>query len=409
MEQREQKEHDLSAKLRQASVVENLKRYITWQRAVRRSPDGVQSPKYGPVLINLDLTTACNFSCPHCVDSRLLNSGDYLDLETVKRSIDTLQKNGLRSVIIIGGGEPTLHKNFEEIVRFISERGLQIGIATNGSRLEKVAKVADMLQEGDWLRISIDAGKESTFFKSHRPRGRINLEGILDNAQQIKSLNPKITLGCSYMIVWDGISVNGHELTPNIFEMDQAVTLAREHSFDYVTFKPCLLRLEVSQKESLFEIPDPELESGIIEDIKNNLAKAKEAGGTDVKIHESVNLDAMLNQKVHELKIQPEVCHSQFFRTVLAAGGIFHCPALTGVEQAKIGDAAGYRGKANLDFTHARLEHSIRSFNAKLECSMVACINHHVNWWIENLITSDKDVSEIREVEANNIFMDSFS
>jgi sulfatase maturation enzyme AslB (radical SAM superfamily) len=408
MEQQVQNEHDLNAKLRQPPVVEGLRRYISWQRAVRRSQDGVQFPQYGPVSINLDLTTSCNFSCPHCLDSRLLNSGDYLDLETVKRSIDTLQKNGLRSVIINGGGEPTLHKNFEEIVSFISERGVQIGIATNGSRLEKVAKVADMLQEGDWLRISIDAGKESSFFKSHRPRGRVTLEGILDNAQQIKRINPKLTLGCSYMIVWEGISVNGHELTHNIFEMDQAVSLAREHSFDYVSFKPCLLRLEVSQKESFFDIPDPELESRIIEDIKNNLAKAREAGGTDVRIYEGVNLDAMLDQKVHELKIQPDICHSQFFRTVLASDGIFHCPAFRGVEQAKIGDAAGYRGKANLDFTHARLEHSVRSFNAKLECSMVVCLYHHVNWWIENFITSDKDVSEIREVETDSFFLDSF-
>ena len=164
MERLEQKEHDFSAKLRQASVVEGLKDYITWQRTLRKSPDGALFPKYGPISINIDLTTACNFSCPHCVDSKLLNSGDYLDLETVKRSIETLQKNGMRSVIIIGGGEPTIHKNFEEIVRFISERGLQIGIATNGSRLDKVASIAEMLKDGDWLRISIDAGKESTFF-----------------------------------------------------------------------------------------------------------------------------------------------------------------------------------------------------------------------------------------------------
>lgn len=408
MERLEHKGYDLSAKLREAPVVECLKRYIAYQRSVRRSPDGVQFPKYGPVSINLDLTTACNFSCPHCMDSRLLNSGDYLDLETVKRSIDTLQKNGLQSVIIVGGGEPTLHKNFEEIARFISERGLQIGIVTNGSRLEKVREAADRFQDGDWLRISIDAGKESTFFKSHRPRGRVTLKGILEHAQQIKSLNPKITLGCSYMIVWDGISVNGHELTPNISEMDQAVSLAREHSFDYVSFKPCLLRLDDSQKESVFEIPDPQRASRIIEDIKNNLAKAREAGGTGVRIIESVDLDAMLNEKVHELKIQPDVCHSQFFRAVFAAGGIFHCPAFRGLEQAKIGDAAGYRGKANLDFTNVRLEHSIRSFNAKHECSMVVCLYHHVNWWIENFIASDKDVSEIRVVDVSNFFPDSF-
>jgi len=405
MERLEQKEHDFSAKLRQASVIEALREYITWQRLVRKSPEEARFPMHGPVSINLDLTTACNFSCPHCVDSKLLNSGDYLDLDTVKRSIETLQKNGMRSVIIIGGGEPTIHKNFEEIVRFISERGLQVGIVTNGSRLDRIASVADMLKDGDWLRISIDAGKESTFFKSHRPRGRLSLESILTNARHVKGINRKISLGYSYVIAWEGISVNGHELTANIDEMDLAVNLAKEYGFDYISFKPCLLRLESSQKESLFDTPDPEREARIIEDIRNKLAQAREAGGGDLKILESVNLHAMLDQKVHELKVQPEVCHSQSFRTVLAPGGIFHCPAFRGVEQAKIGDASGYKGKANLDFTQKRLEHSIRSFNARLECSQVVCFYHHVNWWIENCIQSEHDVAGIPVVADNNFFL----
>jgi MoaA/NifB/PqqE/SkfB family radical SAM enzyme len=405
MEQMEQREHDFSAKLRQTSVVDNLRQYITWQRELRKSSDMSGLPKYGPVSINLDLTTACNFSCPHCVDSRLLNNGDYLDLETIKRSIETLQKNGLRSVILIGGGEPTIHKNFEEIVKFIRGRGIQIGIVTNGSRLDTVARVADVLEEGDWLRISIDAGKESTFFKTHRPRGRVSLETILQGARDIKRLNPKIGLGFSYVIVWEGISINGYDLCPNVDEMTRAVELAREYSFDYVSFKPCLLRLEGSQKESLFDTPDEEREARVIEAIKANLDQAKQASLEEVKILDSVNLDAMLNLKVHELKIQPEVCHSQFFRTVLAPAGIFHCPSLRGVEQGKIGDSAGYRGKANFDFTQARLEHSIRAFNARAECNVVVCFYHHVNWWIENFISSGRDVSEIREVEDNNFFL----
>ncbi|MCE5275253.1 MAG: radical SAM protein [Deltaproteobacteria bacterium] len=405
MEQMEHREHDFSAKLRQASIIESLRQYIAWQRELRATSVTAGLPKFGPISLNLDLTTACNFSCPHCVDSRLLNTGDYLDLDTIKRSIETLQKNGLRSVIIIGGGEPTIHKNFEDIVRFIRDRGIQVGIVTNGSRLDKVAKVADVLEDGDWLRISLDAGKESTFFKAHRPRGRTSLEGILQGAREIKALNPRVSLGYSYVIVWEGIMVNGYELCPNVDEMAQAVSLAKDFSFDYVSFKPCLMRLEGNQKESLFDTPDAEREARVIEKIKTNLDGARQASRDGVKILESVNLEAMLNLKVHELKVQPEVCHCQFFRTVLAPAGIFHCPGLRGVEQGKIGDSVGYKGKANFDFTQERLEHSMRTFNAHLECNTVVCFYHHVNWWIENFISSGKDVSEIPEVEDNNFFL----
>ena len=59
-----QKEHDFSAKLRQVSVIERLKAYISWQRSLRTSQD-LPLPDWGPLSINLDLTAACNFSCPH--------------------------------------------------------------------------------------------------------------------------------------------------------------------------------------------------------------------------------------------------------------------------------------------------------------------------------------------------------
>jgi MoaA/NifB/PqqE/SkfB family radical SAM enzyme len=405
MEQLEQKEHDFSAKLRQASVVESLKDYISWRRFLDADPEGARFPMHGPVSINLDLTTACNFSCPHCVDSRLLNTGDYLDLETVRRSIDTLQKNGLKSVIIIGGGEPTIHKNFQEIVVFIKERGLQIGIATNGSRLEKVGQVAGVLGDGDWVRLSIDSGVESTFFKSHRPRGRTRLEDVLEGAGRIKRQNPRVEMGYSYVIVWPGIEVNGYELVPNVGEMDLAVKNAVDHGFDYISFKPCLIRMEGTMRESLFDPPDPEREERVIREIKANLASAQELGAGRLKVLRSVNLEAMLQGRVHELKVQPETCHSQFFRTVLAPSGVYHCPALRGVEHARIGDSSGYRGKANFDLTMAGLENSIRSYNARLGCNTVVCFYHHVNWWIERFIASGEPVERIPMVADNNFFL----
>ncbi|MDT8273945.1 MAG: radical SAM protein, partial [Desulfomonilia bacterium] len=298
MEQLKEREHDFSAKLRQASVIESLKEYISWQRKVRSSSGQPVFPRRGPISINLDLTTACNFSCPHCVDSRMLNTGDYLDLDTIKRSIETLQNNGLLSVILIGGGEPTIHKNFEELVRFLSRQGLQIGIATNGSRLERVASVADAFKEGDWLRLSLDAARESTFFKSHRPRGRISLEKILSDASEIKNANSALSLGYSFVIVWKGILINGYELCENVQEIPEAVRLARENHFDYISFKPCLLRLDGSLKESLFSQPDEEHETQVIDEITRNLEKARHEASDGVKILESINLDAMLNRKV---------------------------------------------------------------------------------------------------------------
>ena len=131
------------------------------------------------------------------------------------------------------------------------------------------------MEKEDWLRISLDAGTEETFIKSHKPKIPVTLQQILVNAQEIKKRNPLITLGYSFVIVWEGLSIGDQELFQNIDEMAEAAKLAVEHSFDYISFKPCLIRLQHTHKESLFDTPDEEMEKHIREKIESNLMKAR--------------------------------------------------------------------------------------------------------------------------------------
>jgi len=405
MEKLSHKEHDFSSKLRQNSVIEGLRQYITWQRALKCGDSHAHLPRRGPISINLDLTSACNFACPHCVDSTIINTTRSLEFETIRTSIETLADQGLLSVILIGGGEPTLHKDFEKIVRILKDRRLQVGIVTNGSRLTKVAHVAELLEEGDWVRLSLDAGHEDTFAESHRPRGDVRLAGILQAAAALKRANPRISLGYSFVIVWKGIEVGSFELCPNIGEMSEAVRQAMDHGFDYVSFKPCLIRLEDSRKESLLAKPGGLSEDEIISAIREGLEQARATANGRMKILESVNLKALLEKRLFELKTQPRVCHAQFFRTVLTPSGVFHCPALRGVDKGRIAGPDGYAGTAAFEKATASLEGSIRTFNAEDECRVVACFYNQVNWWIERAIASDMDVSTIEPVVDNNFFL----
>ena len=399
------KEHDFSSKLRQSSVIQRLKDYISWRRSFKSSDPSEAFPDSGPLSINLDLTTACNFNCPHCVDSKIINAGKILNTDDVKQTIDTLKSHGLKSVILIGGGEPTLHRDFEKIVRHLKNRNLQVGIVTNGSRLHLIKKTAKILEENDWLRISIDAAIEETFARSHHPKNNINLKTILSNAQEFKKLNSRISMGYSFVIEWEGIYINGKELCPNIDEISQAVRLAKEYDFDYISFKPCLLKLDYSQKESLFDPPDKKREKKVIQKIKSNFQKAKKIANHKIKILESVNLSELMGGKVHEMKKQPVVCHAQFFRTVVTPSGIFHCPAFRGADKAKIAGHNGYNSKDRFDISQKKLAHSIVNFDAEQECSVIACFYHHLNWWIEDFIHSNKNIDEIEKISDDNFFL----
>src|SRR4030042_3382679 len=128
MDKLKHKEYDFSTKLTQRSVIERLKAYIRWQRSAGQPAAEGSIPHYGPVSVNLDLTSSCNFACPHCVDSAIINTGEQLDLKTVQDTVDTLRAQGLLSIILLGGGEPQLHQDFEAVVSHIKSRGIQLGI-----------------------------------------------------------------------------------------------------------------------------------------------------------------------------------------------------------------------------------------------------------------------------------------
>jgi wyosine [tRNA(Phe)-imidazoG37] synthetase (radical SAM superfamily) len=405
MEKLKEREHDFSSKLRQDTTLQRLKDYIQWQRGGGIDDPAQGLPIFSPISINLDLTSACNFSCPFCVDSRLINSGKSLIFEEVKKTIDTLHAHGLLSVILIGGGEPTLHKDFEKVVRVIKRKQLQIGIVTNGSRLERIEAVAGELKEKDWIRISIDAAGEGVFKDLHLPKTQVTLGQILEKAKRVKEKNPIVSLGYSFVVVWEGVEIDGKRLCPNMDEMARSVNLAREFSFDYVSFKPCLIRWNESQRETLLKNIGKKQEEEIIDQIRMHLQQAKRSAGDRVKILESSNLKAMLNRKTHQIKKQPKRCHMQFFRTVVTPFGIFHCPAFRGVEEAKIGEPDGYLSKRKLKESLKRMAKSIQTFDAEEECRDVGCFYNRTNWWLEEFIHSKEGLHELEKVEDDNFFL----
>jgi MoaA/NifB/PqqE/SkfB family radical SAM enzyme len=399
------REHDFGSKLRQHSTVQRLKEYVQWQRGPEGNFSSIEPPVHSPISINLDLTSACNYSCPFCVDSRLINAGKTIALKDIEKLIDTLHSHGLLSVILIGGGEPTLHPDFEAVVDIIKNKGLQIGIVTNGSRLEKIEAIADRLEEKDWVRISVDAANEETFEELHHPRTKLTLQQILEKAKKIKEKNPRVSLGYSFVIVWEGVDIDGKRLRPNIQEMPRAAELARKFLFDYISFKPCLIRVEGSQRETLLQNVGPSKESEIAKEIKTQLQMARKIAGDKLKILESSNLKAMLDQETERIKRQPKRCHMQFYRTVVSPFGIYHCPAFRGVEIAKIAEKDGYLTDNKFKQSLKSVARSILAFDAERECKDVGCFYNETNWWLETFIQSKENVHDVQEVEDDNFFL----
>ena len=68
-----------------------MREYAAWRRAVLDArAEGAPEPPlpaWAPFSINLDLTTACNFACDHCVDWDILNSKVSYDDARLRASL----------------------------------------------------------------------------------------------------------------------------------------------------------------------------------------------------------------------------------------------------------------------------------------------------------------------------------
>jgi Fe-coproporphyrin III synthase len=131
-----------------------------------------------PILL-LNVHESCNCRCLMCdiwqrKDTKELNLADFT------RHRESLLRFGVRQVVLTGG-EPLLHRNFEELCAFLAECGVHVTLLTTGLLL---SKRADVVAEGvDEIIVSLD-GPEEIHDRVRRVKGAYHL--ILEGIQAVR-------------------------------------------------------------------------------------------------------------------------------------------------------------------------------------------------------------------------------
>ena len=146
--------------------------------------------------IRMSITDVCNFKCGYCLPNGYqVDKSDnrkFLHLEEIKRLGKCFSELGVQKIRITGG-EPTVRKDFFEIIKVLKfDAGIKkVVITTNGYQLNKKAK--SLVNSGlNGINISIDSLDRETFKKitSHDRLPEI-LQGI-NNLQNLNFENIKI-------------------------------------------------------------------------------------------------------------------------------------------------------------------------------------------------------------------------
>ena len=97
-----------------------------------------------PELIDIKLTDYCPYECTFCYQGST-KEGRHVDTESFKEIINQLHEYGVFE-IALGGGEPTLHPHFDELINYINEKNIVVNITTRNTTWIK--KYIDELFEG---------------------------------------------------------------------------------------------------------------------------------------------------------------------------------------------------------------------------------------------------------------------
>jgi hypothetical protein len=221
----------------------------------------------------------------------------------------------------------------------------------------------------------------------------VTLDQICRTAASLKARWPRLQLGFSFIVMWSGTEQISAPTIGNVGEMALAAGLARAHGFDYISFKPMLVRneerAEIVNIGRLPDAPRALVPAPVVDQIRTGLRHAEAMEGASFRVVPSKNLLAMLQESGFErCRQQPRECHMQHFRQVLAPSGIFSCPAHRGNERTRIGDGTAYCGPDGFSAVVAATQAQIQRLNAAVECREVTCIDNDTNWWIEDLIES---------------------
>ena len=273
-----------------------------------------------PVTVKIDLTNVCNHDCPGCIDADLIaNDNNELHIDLVKTLLDDLKSMGVKGINYTGGGEPTAHKKFAEVIRHTAELGLDIGLICNGSLFHKKRiPMEELLRHFSWIRVSLDAYDHDTHVRTHGSKSTFKktVQNMRDLVRIKKEQNLDVTLGAGYI-------TNQYE------DMDRQcwrfVELCKDIGLDYAQLRPSF---------------------GFFFDYKKIKPSEWKDIFAELKKYEDSSFRVVIDEgKFHKIFSgktgrKYSTCHAQSFKStsITARGGVYICCSLSGVSEGFIGN-----------------------------------------------------------------------
>ncbi len=121
--------------------------------------DYLDGKHISPIHIDAGIHKACNIRCKYCYGIKQKPSHQFIPEERLLLLVQDAKECGVKSIAIIGDGEPTLNKGLYPCVQLAHDIGLDIAVATNGLLLNggRRGSLETLTKCCTWLRFNISA------------------------------------------------------------------------------------------------------------------------------------------------------------------------------------------------------------------------------------------------------------
>jgi radical SAM protein with 4Fe4S-binding SPASM domain len=171
----------------------------------------------------------CNQKCLWCINENIRANGrkpEYLDIRALQIFLNGFQKLGGKAITWSGGGEPTCHPDFIQIVEQCAATGLDQALITNGTFGNTLVPI--IAEHMKWIRISLDTIDPNEYRRTKGSEVELVIDTIA-NLVRNRRAQDKPTIG---------VNVNLGEW--NFFDIENIVLKCEALGVDYVQFRPIL-------------------------------------------------------------------------------------------------------------------------------------------------------------------------
>lgn len=146
-----------------------------------------------PPAVGVEINNGCNINCVMCETHSAARPLGEMSLDMFQATLDRLDAVNCKTLTYHTVGEPTIHPQFEDILRISSERGFEVMLSTNGLLIHRFLD-ALIRWPVSVIRFSVDGATKETY---ERIRVGGNFERLLSNLHLIRDAVTKHDLPTS--------------------------------------------------------------------------------------------------------------------------------------------------------------------------------------------------------------------